>query len=204
MFILTIDIGNRTFGYCLLEFKGGNLNNLYNGFINANTLQFKMIKFAADNIVDKSIEIKYKTEIERTRKLKEYLMKIDVIINENKIDSNNLLVLVEEQKKISEINRVTAAQVIFHFSLKCLSICKVSPVRKNSIAFNENLLHSKFIEKYSSKATAAKKHTEANFAHWLDINKISYTFIGKGMLQHPADAFMQAYSHILMLLNSKS
>ena len=199
MYILSIDVGNKTFGYCILSLTTYNTKTNRSGVIAHDALPFTLCAHDSSNIVGPDIKVQYGTLIERTAKLKIYLDGIDAILTKLSISSKNLAVIIEEQKKESEINRITAAQVLYHFTNKCDGIYKVSAVHKNNISFSPSITYAIFCAKYKSTQTAAKHHTTENFKYWLA--KYGYiSHVSTSMLSHCSDAFMQAYAYLLLNL----
>jgi hypothetical protein len=197
MYILSIDVGNKTFGYCIIEVKNIHKSDVKNGLVSTNAIEMKLLSFKSDNIVG-DIQVKYGTLTARTLALKKYLNSITDELNSLKIDQTKLKIIIEEQKKISEINRITQAQIIYHFISSVENIISISPVHKNSIHFSDDLAYSKFLPKYKTLKTATKNHTIENFKYWLDINKIDYS-ASKKIISHVADAFMQFYAYFVLI-----
>ena len=85
MYVLTIDIGNETFGYCIIQVEKIISKPDITGLVSANAISMKLLKFASDNVVG-DIDITYKTTRTRTLLLKKYLNSITAILDELKID----------------------------------------------------------------------------------------------------------------------
>ena len=69
----------------------------------------------------------------------------------------------------------------------------VGPSLKNKV-YIDNLQHCYFMEKYTTKYSANKTHTKANFLKWLELNGVEMSKdIKKKNYDDIADAFMQIF-----------
>ena len=125
--------------------------------------------------------------IERARLLKTCLSSIEITPS---------LVLVEYQMSANDKSRCISQQIVYHYIDIC-EVVLVGPSLKNKICLSADgsLEHATFMEKYSSKYTANKNHTKANFLYWLASNNCSCLIadnkIKKKNIDDIADAFMQ-------------
>jgi hypothetical protein len=178
MNILSFDCANRSLAVCFLYVNDKNINNMSN-----------YIHFI--NVFDIT-EGKEQNSISRTKLLKQTLLDIDKKITELKLNINH--VLVEYQMSLNDKSRCVSQQIIFHYSnLEPLEVHLIGPSLKNKI-YLENLQHCFFMEKYTTKYSANKNHTKANFLRWMALKKISIPKeIKKKNYDDIADAFMQIF-----------
>lgn len=162
----------------ILSFDCANRSLAVCGFIDNKIILMKVFDLT---------EGKNYTTIERARLLKTCLSSINIAPH---------LVLVEYQMSANDKSRCISQQILYHYVDIC-EVVLVGPSLKNKICLStdDRLAHSTFMEKYSSKYTANKNHTKANFLHWLKLNNCSHMIadnkIKKKNIDDIADAFMQ-------------
>ena len=172
MKILSFDCANRSLAVCCVNLQ--------------EKIKLNMIK-----VIDVTKQDKVDT-IQRTHLLKQCLVNIDKEIGDVKPD----IVLVEYQMSANDKSRCVSNQIVYHYScLEGTNVHLVGPTLKNKVCLSDDdsLKHSTFMSKYSSKYTANKNHSKANFLHWIDSNNNRNYIkeIKKKNLDDAADAFMQ-------------
>jgi len=127
-----------------------------------------IIKIKYFNVVNliKEKKAKKASMIERTKSLKAFLKKMDLIVPDPDI------VLIEYQMKQNDISRTISNQILMYY-IDCEQVELVGPSLKNTISFAPEYEYSNFIMKYSNYV-ANKKHTTANFKYYAQLFNIDY------------------------------
>lgn len=133
-------------------------------------------------------KLKETTVIERASRLSGYLTSLEKYIHN--ICSGVIKVLLEYQMGPNDKSRNVGSQILYHYSnpsndfsnvndaLKnntpinnsiSYDIEIVGPSLKNKINLNPKLSHKYFVERYIKTYDANKKHSVANFLHWLKL-----------------------------------
>lgn len=173
--ILSFDCANRSLAACALS--GDN-----------KIILLKVFDLTEGKICD---------TIKRARLLKICLTSIDSML-ENTPPSR---VLVEYQMSANDKSRCVSQQIVYHYST-LTEVSLVGPSLKNKVCFSTDtsLNHSTFMEKYSSKYTANKNHSKANFLYWLSLNNctniLADNLIQKKNIDDAADAFLQIFGYL--------
>ena len=175
---LSFDCANRSLAVCFAYVVDKDINSLNN-------------KIHFMSVIDIT-EGKDTNSVIRSRLLKQTLVGVDKKISDTKQNINH--VLIEYQMSINDKSRCVSQQILYHYSnLESVSINLVGPSLKNKV-YIDNLQHCYFMEKYTTKYSANKNHTKANFLKWLELNGVEMSKdIKKKNYDDIADAFMQIF-----------
>lgn len=219
MFYLSFDIANKSLAISLISFDKEykeKINQIINNNYESTLISMNTLNKQLNNIINYHIyevvdlipqqKVKNTTIIYRSNKLKEYLNKLNINIQEikNKNNVDKLTVLIEYQPSFNEKSRTIYNQIIYEYSDNNLyNIFIMNPLYKNKIYFNNELKHSSFIQKYNNNYIANKNHTKSNFLYFLDKYNLEHiiTNIKKKNLDDLADSFMQIIAYIYIVEN---
>jgi hypothetical protein len=219
MFYLSFDIANKSLAISLISFDKEykeKINQIINNNYESTLISMNRLNKQLNNIINYHIyevvdlipqkKVKNTTIIYRSNKLKEYLNKLNINIQEikNKNNIDKLTVLIEYQPSFNEKSRTIYNQIIYEYSDNNLyNIFIMNPLYKNKIYFNNELKHSSFMQKYNNNYIANKNHTKANFLYFLDKYHLEYVIknIKKKNLDDLADSFMQIIAYIYIVEN---
>lgn len=219
MYYLSFDIANKSLAISLIKFDKSYKQIIYNAKIKSNNYENtiknmtklnkelnEIFNYYIYEVVDliPQQKVRETTLIERSKKLKEYLMNLNIQISELKNINNieNITVLVEYQPSFNEKARTIYNQIIYEYSnLTNYKLYIMNPLYKNKIYFASNLKHSYFIQKYNNNYIANKNHTKSNFLYFLEKYKLNYIIkkIKKKNIDDLADSFMQILAYIYFI-----
>jgi hypothetical protein len=219
MFYLSFDIANKSLAISLISFDKEykkKINQIINNNYESTLISMNTLNKQLNNIINYHIyevvdlipqqKVKNTTIIYRSNKLKEYLNKLNIHIQEikNKNNIDKLTVLIEYQPSFNEKSRTIYNQIIYEYSDNNLyNIFIMNPLYKNKIYFNNELKHSSFMQKYNNNYIANKNHTKSNFLYFLDKYNLEHVIknIKKKNLDDLADSFMQIIAYIYIVEN---
>jgi hypothetical protein len=219
MFYLSFDIANKSLAISLISFDKEykeKINQIINNNYESTLISMNTLNKQLNNIINYHIyevvdlipqqKVKNTTIIYRSNKLKEYLNKLNINIQEikNKNNIDKLTVLIEYQPSFNEKSRTIYNQIIYEYSDNNLyNIFIMNPLYKNKIYFNNELKHSSFMQKYNNNYIANKNHTKSNFLYFLDKYNLEHVIknIKKKNLDDLADSFMQIIAYIYIVEN---
>ena len=219
MFYLSFDIANKSLAISLISFDKEykkKINQIINNNYESTLISMNTLNKQLNNIINYHIyevvdlipqqKVKNTTIIYRSNKLKEYLNKLNINIQEikNKNNIDKLTVLIEYQPSFNEKSRTIYNQIIYEYSDNNLyNIFIMNPLYKNKIYFNNELKHSSFMQKYNNNYIANKNHTKSNFLYFLDKYNLEHVIknIKKKNLDDLGDSFMQIIAYIYKVEN---
>lgn len=204
MVLLGIDCANKSFAVCAVKHNTNwkkEQTAIYDNFMKSRKTvddfieTFKKLNSLYDTVFDiLSIDVfdlipekklKESSLKERSLGLKKTLQKVC-----DKFPDVEMT-LIEYQMSSNDKSRSVFYNTYYHFVDKCDTF-KVGPSRKNTIAFDKTLRHSKFCEKYTTSYTANKNHAKENLKYWLKLFNKEHILskIGKKNHDDAADAFL--------------
>lgn len=168
-------------------------------------------------------KVKESTVIERASRLNGYLKLLDIYIKKSYgTCASDIKVLLEYQMGPNDQSRNVGSQILYHYSKPDLKFANsnialketpfsnglsglnydisiIGPSLKNKINLG-SLTHQHFIEKYTKTYDANKKHSVANFNHWVKTKNVAHltTNIKKKNIDDIADSVTMtiAWLHI--------
>jgi hypothetical protein len=219
MYYLSFDIANKSLAISLIKFdkeykqilnktkiKSDNYENTLMNMTKLNKELNHIFDYYIYEVVDliPQQKVRETTLIDRSKKLKEFLNKLNIQIIDikNKNNIENITVLVEYQPSFNEKSRTIYNQIIYEYSnIPNYKLYIMNPLYKNKLYFSSNLKHSYFIQKYNNNYIANKNHTKVNFLYFLDQYKLNHIIkkIKKKNIDDLADSFMQILAYIYFI-----
>jgi|LakMenE18May11ns_1017448.scaffolds.fasta_scaffold9952944_5 hypothetical protein len=219
MYYLSFDIANKSLAISLIKFdkeykqilnktkiKSDNYKNTLMNMTKLNKELNHIFDYYIYEVVDliPQQKVRETTLIDRSKKLKEFLNKLNIQIIDikNKNNIENITVLVEYQPSFNEKSRTIYNQIIYEYSnIPNYKLYIMNPLYKNKLYFSSNLKHSYFIQKYNNNYIANKNHTKVNFLYFLDQYKLNHIIkkIKKKNIDDLADSFMQILAYIYFI-----
>lgn len=194
MRVLSFDIANKSLAHCCVDRNENWVSQM---------LQTKTIH-EAEEVVNTSVKwvsggvtdlipgrkLKDTTIHERTVALKRLLLKLKELHPD--------VVLVEYQMSANYNANAVFNQIIYEFTSDDAEVVVVKPTCKNTVWLRDDLKYQHFIARYSSKYSANKAHTKANFLYYAEVFGLSdmVRTIRKKNVDDLADAFMQMLYYI--------
>ena len=213
MFYLSIDVANKSLAVSFIYYT--KINNINLSKINNNNISTltdlnnklqNIIQYYICEVIDliPNKKVRNTTIIERSKALKEYLNTLKNRLNKYIIDLqiNKIKFLIELQPSFNDKSRTTFNQILYEFCQESIYKIKImNACYKNCIYFNQNLIHSNFIKKYSNNYLANKNHTKENFLYFLKSFNLLHIIknIKKKNYDDIADSFMQIIAYIYLL-----
>lgn len=149
-------------------------------------------------------KVKDSSILDRTRGLKEKLVSINKIIEDEVHLSNDekIKVFIEYQMNVNDKSRTIYNQLIYEYIDETkYEIIIMKPHLKNTIYLSEELKYCDILKNYNSVYRCNKQHSKLNFLHFIEVfglqDKIKH--IKKKNLDDIADTFMQMLSYIILL-----
>jgi hypothetical protein len=208
MIFLSFDIASRSLAFTIMKYNVDFLENISKLSLEENNIHnfLNILEYINNNIQLRIIDVvdlnqgKRNSEIlplEKTKKLKEVLNTLTIVLNEFSYNSGEeVRVLLEYQMPANYQANAVFNQIFYHFSEYAPVI--ISPCYKNRIYFSKDLEYKNFSSKYAKSYSANKAHTKANFIYFIESfsNISSIKHIKKKNLDDAADSFMQIFAYI--------
>jgi len=195
-YVLSFDVAIKTLGWCVLR--------LY-----PETKGFEVYQLGVVSLT----ENKHSRKMDFTKEIADNLDRCIKDILQNLPDVAKLKYLFVEKQPgcCRQTNQVQSAICTALSSYPGLEQELLSSRLKSTIHFGEDLTHSKILSKYKDSHYGNKRHSHMNLMRYLLLEgKIGLTaHIEDELINHPADAFMQAvaslyYKNIISLSKYKS
>lgn len=207
MIFLSFDIASRSLAFTLMNYNVNFLSEVEKLAKSSDSRLVDMVCLLNSSLVIRLCDVvdlnqgrtnKEITQLEKTKKLKEVLTVLTILLCEFKTANpyEEIKVLLEYQMSANYQANAVFNQIFYHFI--DFSPITISPCYKNKVFFSEELEYKHFSNKYSTSYAANKAHTKANFLYFLETFNMSHSVqhIKKKNIDDAADSFMQVFAYV--------